>query len=195
MSGADAPKVLLIEDERDLVTVYERWLADDYDVRAVHDGETAKEMLDSTVEVVVLDRLMPGVSGDEVLAHIRERRYGCRVAIVSAVEPDFDVLGMGFDAYLTKPIDRVDLVGVVEKLRRRNDYTDRVQEYFSLVSKKALLDATKTEAEREESDRYADLVGRIAELEVEVERIQSELTEAEDFEVAFRDIAAEGPTE
>ena len=193
MSESDAPAVLVIEDERDLVTVYERWLEEDYDVRVARDGETAKAELDSTVEVVVLDRLMPGISGDEVLEHIRERRYGCRVAIVSAVEPDFDVVEMGFDAYLTKPIEREDLLGVVEKLRRRNDYTDRVQEYFSLVSKKALLDSTKTAAEREDSERYADLVARIAELEVEVERIQSELTEDEDFQVAFRDIAAHGP--
>ena len=189
MSTTDAPTVLVIEDERDLAGVYERWLGGRYDVRVVHDGESAIEELDADVDVVVLDRVMPGISGDDVLERIREERYGCRVVVVSAVEPDFDVVEMGFDHYLTKPVDGPELVGAIEKLRQRSEYTDRVQEYFSLVSKKALLDATKTEAEREESERYADLVRRIAEVEDDVERIQSELTGAEDFEVAFRDIA------
>ena len=193
MTTTDAPTVLVLEDERDLAGVYERWLADDYDVRVAHDGESALEELDSAVEVVVLDRVVPGISGDEVLERIRERRYGCRVAIVSAVEPDFDVIEMGFDHYLTKPVTRDELVEAVEKLRRRSEYTDRVQEYFSLTSKKALLDSSKTEPEREDSDQYADLVGRIAELEVEVDRIQSELVDDEDFEVAFRDISRQGP--
>lgn len=194
MTATDAPTVLVIEDEHDLAGVYERWLEDDYDVRLALDGESALEELDAVVEVVVLDRVMPGLSGDEVLERIRDHGYDCRVAVVSAVDPDFDVIEMGFDHYLTKPVTADDLVRAIEKLRRRNEYTDRVQEYFSLVSKKALLDATKTEREREDSDRYADLVARIAELEAEVERIQSELTAAEDFEVAFRDVTRHGPT-
>lgn len=195
MSDTDAPTVLVIEDERDLAGMYEQWLEDRYDVRVAHDGESALEELDATVEVVVLDRVMPGLSGEDVLDRIRERRYGCRVAIVSAVEPDFDVIEMGFDHYVTKPVDRGELVDVVEKLRGRNEYTDRLQEYFSLVSTKALLDATKSEGERADSDRYVDLVARIAELEEEVERIQSELMDDEDFEVAFRDIARRESTD
>lgn len=193
MPSTDDPTILVIEDERDLAGVYERWLESRYDVRVANDGESALAALDSTVEVVVLDRVMPGVSGDEVLDRIRERGYGCRVVVVSAVEPDFDVVEMGFDHYLTKPVGRAELRGAVETLQRRNEYTERVQEYFSAVSKKALLDATKTEAEREESERYAELVARITALEETVERLQSELTAAEDFEVAFRDIAQHEP--
>lgn len=194
MTARDSPTVLVIEDEHDLASVYERWLEDRYDVRLAHDGESALEELDSTVEVVILDRIMPGLSGGEVLEQIVERRYGCRVAIVSAVEPDFDVVEMGFDHYLTKPVERDELEAAVEKLLRRNVYTDRMQEYFSLVSKKSLLDSTKPEQEREESERYAELERRIDELEHEVQRIQSELSDAEDFEVAFRDIARRGTT-
>jgi len=189
MAPQDRPTVLVIEDERDLASVYERWLGDDYDVRLAHDGEAALDALDHSVDVVILDRIMPGLSGGEVLERIHERRYGCRVAIVSAVDPDFDVIEMGFDDYLTKPIDGDQLEHVVEKLLRRNDYTDRMQEYFSLVSKKSLLDASKTARERGQSEEYAGLEGRIADLEAEVERIQSELMDAEDFEVAFRDIS------
>ena len=193
MTASDPPTVLVIEDERDLAGVYERWLAEHYDVRVAHDGESALGSLDADVDVMVLDRVMPGLSGDEVLERIREEEYGCRVAIVSAVEPDFDVIEMGFDHYLTKPVTGEELVEAVEKLLQRNEYTDLVQEYFSLVSKKALLDATKTEREREDDDRYADLVARIAELDAEIEQLQSELTAAEDFEVAFRDIATQKP--
>jgi DNA-binding response OmpR family regulator len=194
MSTTDVPTVLVIEDERALAGVYERWLDGRYDVRVAHDGESALEALDAEVDVVVLDRVMPGLSGDEVLERIREGGYGCRVVVVSAVEPDFDVVEMGFDRYLTKPVDGPELVEAIELLRRRSEYTDRVQEYFTLVAKKTLLDAAKTEREREESERYGALLDRIADVEAEVERIQSELSSAEDFEVAFRDIPVRGST-
>ena len=118
----------MIGDERDLASVYERWLGDDYDVRLAHDGEAALDALDHSVDVVVLDRIMSGLSGGEVLERIHERRYGCRVAIVSAVDPGFDVIEMGFDDYPTKPIDGEQLHHVVEMFLRRDDYTDRMPE-------------------------------------------------------------------
>jgi len=60
-------------------------------------------VIDETVDVVLLDRMMPGMSGQEVLAAIRERGLDCRVAMVTAVDADFDVIEMGFDEYLGKP--------------------------------------------------------------------------------------------
>ncbi|MFC4553269.1 response regulator, partial [Halorussus sp. GCM10023401] len=109
MDESDAPTVLVIEDEPDLGRLYELWLEDDYDVKHVETGEQALSALDDSVDVVLLDRRLPGMSGRAVLEEIRERDVDCRVAMVTAVDPSFDVVEMGFDTYVTKPPDREQL--------------------------------------------------------------------------------------
>ncbi len=84
----DLPLVLVVEDEPDLADLYATWLRGEYRVRVAYGGREALEKLDDEVEVVLLDRRMPDLSGDEALKEIRERGFDCRVAMVTAVEPD-----------------------------------------------------------------------------------------------------------
>jgi len=140
----DPPLVLVVEDERDLSELYRTWLAKSYRVRTAHDGRTALDELGEDVDIVLLDRRMPDLSGDEVLDRIRERGLDCRVAMVTAVEPDVDIVEMAFDDYLVKPVTEEELLGTTENLRIRDEYDDGVKQLFSLASKKALLEARKT---------------------------------------------------
>lgn len=93
--------VLIVEDEQPLADLYAAWLTETYSIRTAYDGEQALDQLDEQVAVVLLDRRMPQLSGDDVLERIRERNYDCHVAMVSGVHPDFDIIEMGFDDYLT----------------------------------------------------------------------------------------------
>jgi len=163
MSEPDPPVILIVEDEPDVAETYKLWLQGDYEVRMGENGDEGLELLDESVDIVLLDRMMPGLSGDEVLSEIRERDLGCRVAMVTAVEPDFDILGMGFDAYLSKPIRSEQLYDTVTNLLERSEYDSLLQEYYALVEKQATLEATKSSAELAESDRYASLTEEIAE--------------------------------
>ncbi len=172
MSENGSPVVLVVEDEPDVAETYRRWLRSSYDVRVAPDGATAMTELDGDVDVVLLDRMMPEMAGEEVLREIRERELDCRVAMVSAVDPDFDIVEMGFDAYVTKPPDRDELTGTIERLLDRAELNDDLQEYYSLVARQSALQAEKTEAELAESDEYAALVDRI---ERERERVDEEL--------------------
>jgi DNA-binding response OmpR family regulator len=181
----DEPTVLIVDDEVNITELFGVWLEADYDVRMANSGEEALEELDETVDVVLLDRRMPGLSGDEVLEAIREEGYECRVAMVTAVDPDFDVIEMGFDDYLTKPIDREGLESAIETLLERKEYDTAMQEYYSLVSKKAALESSKPASELEASEEYDDLVDDIDALEDDVEDV---LQTEEDFESAFRDL-------
>ena len=182
----DRPLVLVVEDEADLADLYAAWLGDDYRVRTAYGGREALENLDSEVDVVLLDRRMPGLSGDEVLDAIQERGIDCQVAMVTAVEPDFDVLGMGFDDYLVKPVAREELLGTVGDLERRSTYDARVQELFSLSSKKALLEAEKTDAELADNEEYQELADRLERLRAELDTTIDEMDENEEFESLFR---------
>lgn len=159
------PTVLVVDDERAITDAYANWLREDYDVRTAYSGTEALERLDESVDVVLLDRRMPDLSGREVLAEITDRGLNCRVALVSAVEPDFDILEMGFDTYIVKPVsDPSELRETVETLLRRSEYDERIQEFLSLASKKATLEAKKGRTELDDSEEYADLEARLLEL-------------------------------
>ncbi|WP_225334582.1 response regulator transcription factor [Halomicrobium urmianum] len=186
MSESDRPVVLIVEDEPDVAETYRLWLRDDYEVRMAHDGDEGLELLDESVDVVLLDRMMPGLSGDEVLERIRERDLECRVAMVTAVEPDFDILEMGFDAYLSKPIRSQQLHDTVENLLDRSEYDALLQEYYSLVEKRATLEATKSNAELAESDEYDALKGKIGELKDELSGSLGGIEDDEDFIATLR---------
>lgn len=179
------PTVLLVDDEVNITELFSAWLQDEYEVRSANGGEEALDKLDDTVDVVLLDRRMPGLSGDEVLDAIRAKDFDCRVAMVTAVEPDFDVIEMGFDDYLTKPINREDLEEVLESLLTRKEYDDQMQKYFALSSKKATLEAAKPSSELEANEEYQELKEQVETLEEELDKtLQTE----EDFESAFQDL-------
>ncbi|EMA28367.1 response regulator receiver protein [Haloarcula japonica DSM 6131] len=113
--------MLVVEDETDIADSYELWLNNAYEVYRAETGEVALSKLDElAVDVVLLDRMLPGVSGDEVLDEIRKQGYRCRVAMVSAVQPGIDVVEMGFDGYITKPPDKEELRETVERLLARS---------------------------------------------------------------------------
>lgn len=187
----ETPSVLVVEDEPDLADLYADWLEEECDVETAYDGETALEAIDGTIDVVLLDRRMPGPSGDTTLGAIREQGLDCRVAMVTAVEPDFDIVEMGFDDYLVKPVSKGDLLEIVDQLMLRSKYDEQLREFFALSSKKALLDAQKTEAERKSSREYARLQDRLAVRRVQVDDTIAELLERDDYRRLCQDITRE----
>jgi len=148
-------RVLIAEDNDELAALIADWLAPDYDVRVATDGREAVERFDESVDVTLLDRRMPGLSGDEVLDRIRDEHADVRVGMVTAVEPDFDVLAMGFDDYVVKPVLEPDVVGLVRRLESLSDYDDTMAEYYRLASTLATLEEAKSDAELDASDEYA----------------------------------------
>ena len=185
----EEPEVLIVEDEPDVAATYELWLKGGYDVRIAHDGDEAVDRLEDDVRVVLLDRMLPGLTGDEVLEVISERDVDCRVAMVTAVEPDFDIVEMGFDAYLTKPVRKDELTETVESLLSRTDYSTTLQEYTSLVGKRAALEAEKSPSELEDSDAYQRLQTEIDALSEELDAAVVGMSEDEDFVATIREIA------
>ncbi|MFA1611052.1 response regulator transcription factor [Halobellus rubicundus] len=192
--SADSPLVLVVEDEPDLADLYATWLRDEYRVRVAYGGREALEQLDDEVDIALLDRRMPDLSGDEALEAIRERGVDCRVAMVTAVEPDFDILEMGFDDYLVKPVSREALKETVENLLLRNTYDEGIQELFSLASKKALLESEKDPVSLENNEEYQELSERVAELRSQLDETLTQFGDEDDFTAVYRDIGADaGP--
>ncbi|ELY43055.1 HalX domain-containing protein [Natronorubrum tibetense] len=184
-------EVLVVDDEARLADLFAAWLQGEWSVDTAYDGEEALEKMADSVEVVLLDRRMPGLSGDEVLAEIRDAGYDSRVVMVTAVDPDFDIIEMGFDDYLVKPVSKDELVEIVDHVADRSKYESDIQEYYALVSKTALLESEKADRELADNEEYQDLRERVAELEERVDESVSGMTSHDDFVGAFQDLQSE----
>jgi DNA-binding response OmpR family regulator len=190
MSRAEPATVLVVDDEPDVADAYAAQLESEFIVSTTYSGQEALERLDVSVDVVLLDRRMPGISGDEVLEHIRDRGLDCRVAMVTAVDPDFDIIEMPFDDYVIKPVSREDLFATIERLLTCSEYEQKLREYYSLTAKHATLLANKPESELADSEEFSRLEDRMASLREELEETIADFDD-DDFVAAFRDLGTD----
>lgn len=93
-------------------------------VDVVLDGNDAVDRLAATrYDVIVLDRDLPGVSGDDICRRVVDGRRGTRVLMLTAaadIEDRVEGLGLGADDYLPKPFAFAELVARVRTLARRS---------------------------------------------------------------------------
>ena len=136
-------RVLVVEDDPDLSRLMATHLASEgYDVARASEAAAALELVGAgRVDVVVLDLMLPRISGDGLLVRLRERE-GTRdlpVIVVSAKDAVWtrvDLLRLGADDYLTKPFDLDELTARIEALLRRSRSADdgpRVLRHGDLV--------------------------------------------------------------
>ena len=111
-------RVLVVDDEKEVADAYALRLRDVCDVETAYNGPEALETADEeTIDIVLLDRRMPEMSGDEVLRRLRDHSFVGRVVMLTAVDPGFDVLDLPFDDYLRKPVEREGLVSAIDHHR------------------------------------------------------------------------------
>ena len=184
----DDATVLVVDDEKEVADVYALRLRNAFDTETAYGGEAALDAIGDGegIDVVLLDRRMPGVSGDEVLETIRERGADCRVIMITAVDPDFDIIDMAFDDYLCKPIEKDDLVAAIEQQLTARRYDHQLTRYLEATSKLALLQAEKTAQTLDDNEDVAALQARIEELKAEMD---DTLGEFDDIERAFTEIS------
>ncbi len=180
------PTVLMVDDEKEVADAYALRLKNVATVDVVYEGEAALDTVDGayTPDVVLLDRHMPGQSGDAVLESLRERAFKTRVIMITAVDPSLEVVDLPFDDYLCKPVERCDLRTAIGQQCQILAY-ELLGEYFQLISKQAVLSAERSP----ESDQGASPVDSIAaEAEQLRSRIQRLLPNAETLFSEFANI-------
>jgi two-component system phosphate regulon response regulator PhoB len=123
---SDEPLVLCADDDRDILALLAlRLERAGYRVAQAVDGEQALQLArELEPDVVVLDVMMPRLTGTEVLAALRADpgTADLRVVMLSARAQDTDVargLEAGADAYLAKPFQAPELIEVVNRLAGR----------------------------------------------------------------------------
>jgi len=175
--------VLVVDDETAVADAYTAQLQREYDVRTAYGGEEALDAVDPSVDIVLLDRRMPTISGDEVLDEIRDREIGCRVIMVTAVDPDFDIVDMPFEDYLQKPVDREDLHTAIQNQLAATEYDEQVDEYLELNTKIGLLEEEKPPQELEDAEEIQEIKERAEQLKDDLDETVMEFDEpAEAFQ-------------
>ena len=116
--------ILIVEDEVDLALGIRDALSHaGFRAEVVHDGKVALEYLKKgAYDLVVLDLMLPGLNGIDVLRELRKVRQDTRVLILTALASEDDLLKgfqAGADDYLTKPCSPRELVARVEAQFRR----------------------------------------------------------------------------
>lgn len=160
--------VLVVDDEVRLADMFSKAVGTRYETRTAYGGEEALELVDDDVDVVLLDRRMPEMSGDETLARLRETGLDAQVAMVTAVEPSADIVDLPFDDYLCKPASRETVRDLVDLLLRRTEYDEDARRHFEVARKIGLLETHLSEDELDASDTYSELKSRFEMLNAEL---------------------------
>ena len=117
-------RILVVEDERRLARAVARGLADHgFSVALAHDGHTGYSLAkEKAFDAIVLDVMLPGVSGYEVCSRLRAEGVWTPILILTAKDGEDDEVGaldLGADDYLRKPFSYVVLVARLNALLRR----------------------------------------------------------------------------
>jgi DNA-binding response OmpR family regulator len=142
-------KLLLVEDDKEISEMLQDFLqTEKFEVDAAFDGEQAcKAFLDGNYDLVILDLMLPKLSGLEVIKRIR-RQSIVPILILSAKDKDTDKilgLGLGADDYITKPFSPTEVLARVKaNLRRTTQYVST-----TLVESRNMLCIGKLEMDQE----------------------------------------------
>jgi heavy metal response regulator len=117
-------RILLVEDDRKVASFIRKGLTEEgYAVDVAQDGETGLAMgLDRLHDVIVLDVMLPGKPGFQVVRELRQAKVTTPVLLLTAretVEDKVQGLDAGADDYLTKPFAFAELLARVRALLRR----------------------------------------------------------------------------
>jgi len=124
--GRTKKRLLIVEDETDLAEMLRSFLErDGYDCTCVHAGSDVRASVrTSPPDLIVLDRMLPGKSGDQVVGELREdpATAAIPVVVLTAKAEETDQLvgfALGADDYITKPFSMKLLVARIRAILRR----------------------------------------------------------------------------
>ena len=121
-------RVLVVDDEQKIANAIKKGLEqENYAVDVVYDGAEAHKFATSKdYDVIILDRLLPGMDGIEITKKLREQNMHMPILMLTAkgqVEDRVEGLDSGVDDYLTKPFAFTELLARIRVIIRRPKFS------------------------------------------------------------------------
>ncbi|MFC3022984.1 response regulator [Vibrio zhugei] len=120
------PHILVIDDDNELTSLLKEVLSyEGFTVSEAHDGQTGLAIIDETIDLILLDVMMPNLNGTETLKKLREQ-WQTPVLMLTAKGEEVDrVIGLelGADDYLPKPFSDRELLARIRAILRRTQST------------------------------------------------------------------------
>ena len=122
-------RILLVEDDQDIVRVIETYLRrEGYEVAVARDGASGlKQALADPPALIILDWMLPGIDGLELMKRLRREQRTPIIMLTARTEESDRILGLEFgaDDYVTKPFSPRELVARVRAVLRRGQVTEQ----------------------------------------------------------------------
>lgn len=139
----DNTKILIAEDDIDINNLLTKMLSNKgYDVRPAYSGTEALMCLEHyDFQLVLLDLMLPGISGEEIISKIRNMKSMPIIVISAKIAQDtkIEVLQMGADDFITKPFDINEVLARVDAQLRRYMIFSSPNNSKSILSHKNLV--------------------------------------------------------
>lgn len=150
-------RVLIVDDEPEVAQMFATQLEARFETAVATSGREALGRIDEGFDVVLLDRRIPDLSGDEVLRELRDQGFDAYVVMVTAVDPDLSILELDFDDYLTKPVDEETLTDAVERMLERRQHDRQLRRLLRISSKLSTLESKMELEQLQDSEEYQSL--------------------------------------
>jgi len=175
--GDGGDRVLVVEDDADLREVYRRALSEFYAVSTASDGTEAIEAMTDDTDVVLLDRRLSDTDAATLVRELQNWYRDCYIALVTGVEPGFDIIELGIDDYLVKPVPTEQLRDAVERLLSLAEYDALYRQLSQKRVKRNVLLQEKSAGELRESGEFDRLQDEIDRLETEIDDVAETVDE------------------
>lgn len=124
-------KIVIIEDDNTINELLFDLLSDTYSITQAYAGTEGKRLIETTsFDLVLLDLMLPGISGEELIKEIRKNSDIRIIVITAKTEVDVlaNVLKLGANDYIAKPFNTVEVMARVEAQLRDHENSQSLQE-------------------------------------------------------------------
>ena len=148
MSDETKGKVLIVEDDKSYAEILKRVIIKNgYEINLAHDGKEGLELsTEWKPDVIIVDWMMPGMSGIELISKLREHselKFSYIIMLTARVETEDKIAGLeaGADDFITKPVDFGELIARIRVGFRMKKLQTEIAE---LQHESALLEMART---------------------------------------------------
>ncbi|MFC7230121.1 winged helix-turn-helix transcriptional regulator (plasmid) [Salinirubellus salinus] len=175
------PRVLVVDDDPRQVELLSSWLGTEYEVVTATDGDSARKALDDSIDVAIIDRHLPDMTGDQIVENARRVGICPPTAFLSSADVSVAATELPVDMLLSKPAKHDELLDAVNLLYRMNE--------LSALGRKIQAREHRHQFVRETQGPAVVTTPEYEQAEVELEALRAEWEEELEDRDAWRSLS------